>query len=108
MSMLKKSALIACLCAAPLIGAVARDGITVFQKGKSFSEKAITLKIGQELLFINDDKVAHNVYSMVNGAKVDLGLQRPNQEGIMSFDTAGRYRVRCAIHPRMKMMVTVE
>lgn len=88
--------------------AVAEDEVKITQKGKKFSEKQITLKPGQKVTFVNDDSVAHNVYTIVNGKKKDLGLQKPSEEGSIAFDAAGTYRVRCAIHPRMKLVVKVE
>ena len=88
--------------------AVSAQQVTVTQKGKEFSEKSVTVKVGEEITFINDDSVAHNVYSRVGTQKTDLGLQKPGAEGVLSFDKAGKYRVRCAIHPKMKMTVVVE
>lgn len=87
----------------------AEDGdITITQKNKTFSEKKITISKDQPITFVNDDNVAHNIYTIVDGNKKDLGLQRPGDSGQLSFDADGRYRVRCAIHPKMKMTVVVE
>lgn len=78
------------------------------QKGKAFSKDKVTISAGTKMTFINDDTVAHNVYTIVGGEKQDLGLQKPGEQGDITFDSPGRYRVRCAIHPKMKMTVTVE
>ncbi len=86
----------------------AADPVRVTQQGKQFSEKNLNLVAGQEIIFINDDKVAHNVYTIVKGKKRDLGLQKSGEEDSITFDAAGTYRVRCAIHPKMKMVVKVK
>lgn len=91
-----------------LTAASAQDSVRITQQGKQFSEKQITLAAGQTVVFVNDDNVAHNVYTIVKGKKEDLGLQKPSEEGSITFDAAGTYRVRCAIHPKMKMMVKVQ
>lgn len=78
------------------------------QAGKKFSEAKVEIKVGESLTFVNDDNVAHNVYAIIDGEKVDLGLQKPGEEGKMTFDKAGRFRARCAIHPKMKITVSVD
>lgn len=88
--------------------ASAQDPVRITQQGKQFSEKQVTLAAGQSVVFVNDDSVAHNVYTIVKGKKQDLGLQKPSEEGSITFDAAGTYRVRCAIHPKMKMLVKVQ
>lgn len=96
------------LVAALASPALAQDAVRISQKGKQFSEKQLSLQSGQSVVFVNDDTVAHNVYTIVKGKKQDLGLQKPTEEGSIAFDSAGTYRVRCAIHPKMKMIIKVE
>lgn len=97
------------LCMALTVGAAtAENAVRITQKGKQFSEANVSLTPGQEILFVNDDNVAHNVYAIVKGKKQDLGLQKPNEEGSIAFEAPGTYRVRCAIHPKMKMVVKVK
>jgi len=88
--------------------ALAADPVRVTQQGKQFSEKNVNLSAGQEIIFVNNDTVAHNVYTIVQGKKRDLGLQKSGEEDSITFDAAGTYRVRCAIHPKMKMVVKVD
>ena len=38
----------------------------------------------------------------------DKGLQKPGQDIKANFAKAGKYKVRCSIHPKMKMTVTVQ
>ena len=80
---------------------------TIRQKGKVFSENEITVKRGDELLFLNDDNIAHNVLSTTAGNRFDLGLLNPGELRPVKFDSVGDVRVICAIHPTMKMTVKV-
>ena len=62
------------------------------------------------MVFTNEDDVIHNihVFGPDNEESKDLGLQRPSVALTYKFDKAGAYRVRCNIHPSMKMAVTVK
>jgi len=80
---------------------------TIRQKGKVFSESEIAVKRGDELLFLNDDNIAHNVLSITAGNRFDLGLLNPGELRPVKFDSVGDIKVICAIHPTMKMTVKV-
>lgn len=88
--------------------AAAADEIVITQKGKVFSEKKVTLQAGDTISFVNDDESTHNVYSRSKGHKFDIGAQRPGTAISHQFNKAGKVKVRCAIHPRMKVTVIVE
>jgi len=80
---------------------------TIRQKRKVFSESEIAVKRGDELLFLNDDNIAHNVLSITAGNRFDLGLLNPGELRPVKFDSVGDVKVICAIHPTMKMTVKV-
>ena len=80
---------------------------TIRQKGKVFSESAIIITKGDEVLFLNDDNIAHNVLSTSAGNRFDLGLLNPGELRPVKFDSVGDIKVICAIHPTMKMTVKV-
>ena len=80
---------------------------SVYQKGRQFSEEVVVLKKGDELTFVNNDTVPHNIFSLSKGNKFDLGSQRPGTETDVTFTSVGDVQVMCAIHPRMKMLVKV-
>lgn len=77
------------------------------QKNKRFSADTVTLKKGESITFTNQDPFTHNVYSQSPGMEFDIQTQAPGQSSTIKFDTAGEADVRCAIHPSMKMKVTV-
>jgi plastocyanin len=79
----------------------------VTQKGRQFSVESITIKKGEEITFFNDDNVPHNLMSLSPGNEFNLGSQAPGSSTPVTFNQAGEVSVICAIHPRMKLAVTV-
>lgn len=80
---------------------------TISQKGKAFSASAITVKSGEAVTFVNDDSVTHNIMSTSAGNAFNLGPQAPGASAPVTFKAAGEVMVGCAIHPHMKLKVTV-
>ena len=80
----------------------------VSQKGKTFSVSDLTVAVGDEVRFHNDDDVTHNVFSMTQGHTFNLAVQEPGTNSTVKFDAAGDIEVRCAFHPDMKMVVHVQ
>ena len=87
--------------------AAAPADVTVYQKGRTFSIATLSLKPGQQVIFINDDTVAHNIMSAARDNAFDLGLQMPGTAIPVSFTGTGIVTVICAIHPGMQMTITV-
>jgi len=96
--------LASCLAAS----SAAAEGVIVSQKDKAFSEKEVTIKAGDSITFVNEDTVTHNTYSRSKGNKFDSGAQAPDSSMTQTFSAPGKVKVRCAIHPRMKLTVHVE
>ena len=93
------------LLAAPLYAA----DISVDQKGSKFTPDSVTAKVGDKLIFTNEDGMVHNVQVInADGDADDKGLQKPGQNITVTLDKAGTYEIRCSIHPHMKMAVTVQ
>ena len=90
------------------VGASGEPEHVVGQKGKQFSVTTLTLRRGETVRFSNDDSVTHNVFSHSPIAPFNLKLQRPGESEEIRFETPGTAVVRCAIHPMMKLEVTVE
>jgi plastocyanin len=81
---------------------------TVGQKNKEFSTQEITVKPGDTVVFANDDDVAHNVFCNNPDCKFNAKIQTPGTKSPVKFEKEGTYEVRCAIHPKMKLTVTVK
>jgi len=93
-----------------VVAVPAATTITVIQKGLALNRASASLSKGDRLNFTNDDDVIHNIHIFGPGEEenVDLGLQKPGKILSFRFDKAGAYRVRCNIHPSVKMAVTVK
>ncbi len=79
----------------------------VSQKNKSFSVSTVEAKIGDVVLFRNDDGVFHNIFSLTSGMAFDLGAHAPGTSKKITLEKAGKIEIECAIHPRMKMVIEV-
>ena len=82
--------------------------VTITQKDKKFSERKVEVSVGDTIKFVNDDDITHNVHSSTDGQSFDLGAQAPGTESSYTFAQAGEVKIRCAIHPKMKLTVTVK
>ena len=78
----------------------------IHQKDKAFSERKLTVKAGDTVTFHNDDSVKHNI--LVKDIDFNSGMQEPGQASKATFAAPGKFKVRCGIHPKMKLTVTVE
>lgn len=79
----------------------------VEQRNRSFGVAKLTVKAGEPVLFVNNDYYGHNVYSDTEGAVFDIGLQEPGETREITFEVAAIVKVRCRIHPRMRLSITV-
>ena len=79
----------------------------IVQTNRSFSKSEINIKVGDQLVFKNDDEVTHNVYSMSPGMGFDLKRQAPGASSTVPFMKEGTAEVQCSIHPKMKLLVHV-
>ena len=80
---------------------------TIGEKGKVFSKSELAIKVGDVVVFENDDNVAHNVMSNTEGNKFNLGLIKPGSATPVTFKTPGDVKIICAIHPSMKLTIKV-
>ena len=88
-------------------GTVFAANSVVTQKGKQFSPRVLDIKVGDTVTFRNNDKHRHNVYSRTSGHKFRIKKQKPGQSNDVTFDKSGEIKVRCAMHPKMKMVINV-
>ena len=105
----KKLAAWGALAAALAAGAaLANDPLKVYQKDKLFTETEVHIKKGETIVFSNADTVMHNIYSVSPGNAFEIKTQLPGKESSVVFKNPGVAEVRCAIHPGMKLQVTVD
>ncbi len=77
------------------------------QKNKAFTVSNVEAKVGDDVLFVNDDGVFHNIFSLSDAQSFNLGAYGPGVSKKIKLEKAGKVEVECAIHPRMKMMIEV-
>src|SRR5262249_27909076 len=80
----------------------------IIQKDRAFSRTEITLQPGDTIAFKNADDVTHNVFSVSPGMEFDIRRQAPGGVSVVPFPREGTAEVRCSIHPKMKLLVTVK
>ena len=99
---------VALLCAALLpVMAYASQDVVVAQKNKAFSTATLTIHVGDKVTFRNDDAFVHNIFSLTDAMPFDLGTAPQGQAKSIAFTKVGKFEIECAIHPEMKLIVTV-
>jgi plastocyanin len=83
------------------------SGHTITQKDKQFSHAALTIQAADSVTFKNSDVVAHNVFSRSAANVFNLKAQAPGTSSSVAFEHEGIVEVRCAIHPMMRLTITV-
>jgi plastocyanin len=99
---------LAALAALATHAALAASSFTIIQQEKKFSQQEITIARGDSVVFKNEDPFTHNVYSQSPGMSFDLKVQKAGESSAVVFDRAGSGEIRCAIHPQMKLKLTVK
>jgi len=77
------------------------------QENQQFSPRVVVVEKGQSVEFPNEDKIFHNVFSVTDGSKFDLGLYKSGESKAVTFKHAGVVDIYCNIHPNMVAKVKV-
>jgi hypothetical protein len=75
------------------------------QKDKMFTPHLLVVPTGSEVQFPNQDPFFHNVFSLFNGKRFDLGLYESGTSRSVRFDREGVSYIFCNIHPEMGAIV---
>jgi plastocyanin len=78
---------------------------TLVQKNKAFSPHILVIPPGSVVQFPNRDPFFHNVFSLFEGKRFDLGLYESGSTRSVKFDRPGVSYVFCNIHPQMSAIV---
>jgi plastocyanin len=79
----------------------------VEQKDKKFTKEVLKVKVGDSVVFKNQDAFNHNIFSLSDIKSFDLGSYPQGQARTVTMDKPGKVEVECSIHPDMKMVVEV-
>jgi plastocyanin len=77
------------------------------QKGKQFEPHLLVVPVGSMVAFPNRDPFFHNVFSLFEGKRFDLGLYESGATRSVRFDRAGICYIFCNIHAEMSAVVLV-
>jgi plastocyanin len=79
--------------------------LRLVQKNKSFDPHVLVVPVGGVVEFPNHDPFFHNVFSLFEGKRFDLGLYEAGSSRNVHFDKAGISYIFCNIHPEMSAVV---
>ncbi len=77
------------------------------QKNKRFTPHVLVVPVGAVVEFPNYDPFFHNVFSLFEGKRFDLGLYEAGTTRTITFNKPGVSYIFCNIHPEMSAVVIV-
>ena len=89
----------------PIPKASQRSNVKLLQKNKQFLPHLLVVPTGTSVEFPNMDPFFHNVFSLFNGKRFDLGLYEAGSHRSVTFDREGISYIFCNIHPEMAAIV---
>ena len=75
------------------------------QRNKSFRPSILVIPVGGKVEFPNHDPFFHNVFSLFEGKRFDLGLYEGGSTRFVQFDKPGVSYIFCNIHSEMSAVV---
>jgi plastocyanin len=79
--------------------------LRLIQKNKTFEPHILVVPAGSSVEFPNHDPFFHNVFSLFEGKRFDLGLYEAGSSRMVRFDRPGISYIFCNIHPEMSAIV---
>jgi hypothetical protein len=73
----------------------------ITQMNKSFDPHVVVIQVGTKVQFPNKDPFLHNVFSLFNGKRFDLGFYEAGSSKTVQFSRSGVSFIFCNIHPEM-------
>ena len=91
---------------APPVGAQKASEIPqLVQTNKSFRPSLLVIPVGGKVEFPNHDPFFHNVFSLFDGKRFDLGLYESGTTRYVQFDKPGISYIFCNIHAQMSAVI---
>ena len=78
---------------------------TLLQKNRTFMPHLQVVPIGSVVQFPNADPFFHNVFSLYDGKRFDLGLYEAGSSKSVTFSRPGVSYIFCNIHPEMSAVI---
>jgi hemoglobin len=77
------------------------------QRNKTFAPHLMAIPVGSTVAFPNFDSIFHNVFSLSQPQRFDLGLYKSGDMRQVKFDKPGIIRLGCNIHANMSAYLVV-
>jgi plastocyanin len=84
---------------------VPHERYTLVQKNRVFIPHLQVIPAGSTVQFPNEDPFFHNVFSLYNGRRFDLGLYEAGASKAVTFSRPGISYIFCNIHPEMSAVI---
>jgi hypothetical protein len=84
---------------------IVRERYILMQKGRTFHPHVLVVPVGSVVQFPNADPFFHNVFSLFDGKRFDLGLYEAGSTKEVAFSREGVSYIFCNIHPEMSAVV---
>ncbi|HEY2469583.1 MAG TPA: hypothetical protein VGI45_17310 [Terracidiphilus sp.] len=78
---------------------------TLVQKNRQFTPHLLVIPVGSVVNFPNKDPFFHNVFSLFDGKRFDLGLYEAGSTKSVTFSREGVSYIFCNIHPEMSAVI---
>ncbi len=82
-----------------------RETPRLIQRNKTFEPHVLAIQAGSTVEFPNQDPFLHNVFSLFDGKRFDLGFYEAGSSRSVQFDRVGVSFLFCNIHPEMSAVV---
>jgi hypothetical protein len=89
----------------PALSFLPHSRATLLQKNRMFLPHLQVIPVGTVVQFPNADPFFHNVFSLFNGKRFDLGLYEAGSSKSVTFTREGVSYIFCNIHPEMSAVV---
>jgi hypothetical protein len=93
------------LAGAPAIQFLPQGHYTLLQKNRTFVPHLQVIPVGSVVQFPNADPFFHNVFSLFEGKRFDLGLYEAGSSKAVTFSHEGVSYIFCNIHPEMSAVI---
>ncbi len=90
---------------APVLTFLPQGHYTLLQKNRMFVPHLQVIPVGALVQFPNADPFFHNVFSLFEGKRFDLGLYEAGSTKSVNFSREGVSYIFCNIHPEMSAVV---
>jgi plastocyanin len=89
----------------PVLPFTPQGHYTLLQKNRTFIPHLQVVPVGSVVQFPNADPFFHNVFSLFDGKRFDLGLYEAGSTKSVTFSRSGVSYIFCNIHPEMSAVV---